>query len=709
MITFNFAKTPITQIADSIIIDASNRGASDIHMDPRENGLMIRYRVDGDLTDYAYIPKVYERNLATRIKLMGGMNITESRLPQDGAIKGKFGGKDLDMRVSSLPTNEGEKIVIRILDYTRSLSGLGNLGFNKENYQKLLRMIGNPNGIILVTGATGSGKSTTVYSVLQVLNREETNIITVEDPIEMNIEGMNQVQVNSDIGLDFAVVLRSILRQDPNVILIGEIRDSETAQIAVRASITGHLVLSTIHTNNSLSTIERLLDMNVERYLLSSAISGIISQRLAKMLCPKCRRKVKVNPYERKVFKLALDKDVEEIYAANPNGCKECHKGYKGRVAIQEVLEVDDKIRSVINGTGDEKDGLRKLVYGTGNVITLLQDALGKVLTGETSFEEVYRIIEVDNDIDDSCLATGKNPEELRQLQKELDEEAKRRAKEEEEKKLLAAKKATEKEQKRLNALQPKASNNQQQNPKLIMKSLTEDEEDNNHLVKIPVLLKTKRKYSKLFFPNPLIKLEKNNIYSKKFFPRKLDVLLAKDDDLLNIDISKTPETKQKPQKEIKKTASKEKKKETKEKVVKSKKTEKKIEKVYSENLIPRELKKVKLIDNNNKKDITEYYNIKDKTKKEDIIIKNIDYKKIVEDLQKAYNLKPTKNKKSKLNKTEIKNVYKSLDKLNETYGLPTSYILNKDLKYITPKISLNTKGKNKNKHKFNINNMVFK
>lgn len=419
MVTFDFNKTPITQIADAIIIDASNRGASDIHLDPRENGIMTRIRVDGDLVDYAYIPKMYERNLTTRIKLMSNMNITENRLPQDGAIKGKFGDKDLDMRVSCLPTNEGEKIVIRILDYSRSLSGLDKLGFNQENYQKLLRMIGNPNGIILITGATGSGKSTTVYSILQALNKEETNIITVEDPIEMNIEGMNQVQVNSEIGLDFAVVLRSILRQDPNVILIGEIRDSETAQIAVRASITGHLVLSTIHTNNSLSTIERLLDMNVERYLLSSALAGIISQRLAKMLCPKCRIKRKTTPYEKKVFHLAMNKDVDEIYDANHNGCDYCHKGYRGRIAIQEVLEITDHIKSTINSSNTNSDKLRELVYGSGNVITLLQDGLGKVLNGFTTFEEIYRIIEIDNDIEDSCFAEEKKEEEQKQKEKE--------------------------------------------------------------------------------------------------------------------------------------------------------------------------------------------------------------------------------------------------------------------------------------------------
>ena len=264
-------------------------------------------------------------------------------------------------------------------------------------------MIAAPNGIILVTGATGSGKSTTTYSILQVLNKERTNIITVEDPIEMNIEGMNQVQVNSEIGLDFATVLRSILRQDPNVILIGEIRDSETAKIAVRASITGHLVLSTLHTNNSLSTIERLLDMDVERYLLSTALTGIISQRLAKTVCTSCRKKRPTTPYEKKVFKLALKKDIEEIYDANHDGCPKCNKGYHGRIAIQEVLEIDDDIRNILANPNVRKEDLKRLVYGSGNVITLLQDGLQKILEGFTTFEEIYRIIEIDNDINDSC------------------------------------------------------------------------------------------------------------------------------------------------------------------------------------------------------------------------------------------------------------------------------------------------------------------
>ena len=397
MVSFDFVKTPITQVADYIIIAASKKGTSDIHFDPREDGLMVRFRIDGDLQDYTLVPKSYEKNLTTRLKLLANMNITETRLPQDGAIKGEFGGEYLDMRVSCLPVSEGEKIVIRILDYTRSLQGIDSLGFNEKNLEKIKRMMRVPNGIILTTGATGSGKSTTTYSILQGLNNPETNIITVEDPIEMNIQGINQVQVNAEIGMTFAAALRSILRQDPNVILIGEIRDSETAQIAVRASITGHLVISTIHTNNSLATIERLLDMDVERYLLSTALTGIISQRLAKQLCEHCRYQRETTQYEKKVFKRFMGKTVNTIWAANEEGCENCRKGYHGRIAIQEVLELDDEIRAAISNEHLEKDDLAKMVYTT-KTITMLQDALGKALDGITSFEEVYRCIEIESE-----------------------------------------------------------------------------------------------------------------------------------------------------------------------------------------------------------------------------------------------------------------------------------------------------------------------
>lgn len=264
---FDFQNTPIVDVVNEILIDSAKRGASDIHFDPREDCLLIRIRIDGDLIDYSEVPLSVKDYLITRIKTISKMNITESRRPQDGAIKATLGGLDLDLRVSSLPVSGGEKVVIRILDYSLSMAGLSELGFTEDNYKKLLEMISVPNGIILVTGATGSGKSTTVYSILEHLNKPTTNIITVEDPIEMDIKGINQVQVNSGIGLTFASALRSILRQDPNIIMIGEIRDSETAKIAVRASVTGHLVLSTVHTNNSLNTIERLIDMDVPRYL----------------------------------------------------------------------------------------------------------------------------------------------------------------------------------------------------------------------------------------------------------------------------------------------------------------------------------------------------------------------------------------------------------------------------------------------------------
>jgi len=401
MVEYDLHHIPIVDIVNQIILYAAQHNASDIHMDPREDSLIIRMRMDGQLRDHTLIPKEYERNLVTRVKLISNMNITETRLPQDGAIKGRIEGKDLDMRVSALPTNEGEKVVIRILDFTKSLTGMDSLGFSKRNFKLVEKMMAVPNGIILVTGATGSGKSTTTYSMLQALNKEETNIITVEDPIEMNIEGINQVQVNSDIGLTFAAVLRSILRQDPNIILIGEIRDSETAQIAVRASITGHLVLSTIHTNDSLSTIERLLDMDVERYLLSSALTGIISQKLVRTLCPDCRRKRPVTPYEEHFFRRLLNKYVSEIY--EPVGCEHCNHGFKGRMAVHEVLYITDHLRDVISDPNIDKEELRKIVYN-GGVTTLLQDALEKVIEGHTTFNEVVRIVEVDADLEKSVV-----------------------------------------------------------------------------------------------------------------------------------------------------------------------------------------------------------------------------------------------------------------------------------------------------------------
>ena len=398
MLEYDFKNQEIADIVNTMIIYAVSQKASDIHFDPFEEGMKVRFRIDGILQIHTIVPLVYMRNLVTRIKLISNMNITESRLPQDGAIKGSINGIDLDMRVSTLNTNLGEKVVIRILDYTKSSDGLESLGFSTDNLEKVKKMIQVPNGIILITGATGSGKSTTTYTMLKTLNTEDVNIITVEDPIEMNIEGVNQVQVNSEIGLTFGRVLRSILRQDPNIILIGEIRETETAQIAVRASITGHLVLSTIHTNNSLSTIERLLDMEVERYLLSSAITGIISQKLARRICQHCKVERETTAYEKEVFKETLGKDVTKILDHGP-GCEHCRNGYSGRIAIQEVLLINDEIRNAINNENIAREDLKKMVY-TKDVTTLLQDGLNKVLEGITSFEEIYKLIEIDNELD---------------------------------------------------------------------------------------------------------------------------------------------------------------------------------------------------------------------------------------------------------------------------------------------------------------------
>ena len=391
---FDFEHTPIVDIVNEILVDASSRGASDIHFDPKDNVLQIRIRIDGELINYATVPEEYVKNLITRIKIISGMNITESRLPQDGAIKGVVKDIELDLRVSSINTNKGEKIVIRILDYTLSINGIEQLGFSDYNYKKVIEMINEPNGIILVTGATGTGKTTTVYSMLQRLSNETTNIMSIEDPVEMDIENVNQIQVNADIGLTFATALRSILRQDPNIIMIGEIRDSETATIAIRASVTGHLVLSTLHTNDSLSTIERLLDMDVEKYLLAEALEGIISQRLARKLCPHCRKLRKTTTYEKELIKKVLNIDVEEIYEAV--GCEHCNHGYKGRIAFQEVLKIDQKIQDALS-MNIRKDKLRNLVYNE-EVITLLQDGMIKVLRGDTTIEELLRLVEFEDD-----------------------------------------------------------------------------------------------------------------------------------------------------------------------------------------------------------------------------------------------------------------------------------------------------------------------
>lgn len=380
------ATAPIVKLINSIIEQAMRSKASDIHIEPSANDIRVRFRVDGDLNEIMVLPRSNLSAIVTRIKIIGKMDIAEKRIPQDGRVEMKFNDNEVDLRISSLPTVYGEKVVIRILDKSNFNFTKEGLGFSEGDLEKLNRMIAQPYGMMLVTGPTGSGKSTTLYTVLRELNVPSKNVITVEDPVEYKLKGINQVQVNPKAGLTFASGLRSILRQDPDTIMIGEIRDAETAEIAVRAAITGHLVLSTLHTNDSPSTVARLIDMGLEPYLVSSAIIGIISQRLVKVLCPKCKEKYEASDSEKRM--MGIDEE-NEVTLYKPVGCNACNKGYRGRAAVHEVMLVNESIRKLINREANTDD-IRKQALDDG-MRTLLQSATDLALKGKTSFEEIMR------------------------------------------------------------------------------------------------------------------------------------------------------------------------------------------------------------------------------------------------------------------------------------------------------------------------------
>ncbi len=377
---------PIVKLINSIIEQAMRGKASDIHIEPSNNDIRVRFRIDGDLKEIMTLPKSNLSAIVTRVKIIGRMDIAEKRIPQDGRVEMKFNDNEIDLRISTLPTVYGEKIVIRILDKSNFNFTKEGLGFSKDNLDKLNKMIAQPYGMLLVTGPTGSGKSTTLYTILRELNVQTKNVITVEDPVEYKLKGINQIQVNVKAGLTFAAGLRSILRQDPDTIMIGEIRDSETAEIAVRAAITGHLVLSTLHTNDSPSTIARLIDMGLEPYLVSSAVIGIISQRLVKLLCPKCKEKYEASDSEKRILGINGEKDAI-LY--KPVGCNSCNNGYRGRAAVHEVMLVNENIRRLIN-KGANTDDIRRSALEDG-MSTLLQSAADLALKGDTSFEEIMR------------------------------------------------------------------------------------------------------------------------------------------------------------------------------------------------------------------------------------------------------------------------------------------------------------------------------
>lgn len=378
-------KAPVIKLVNTILYEAMKTRASDIHIEPYEKTLKIRYRIDGILYDAPSPPKHVQAALISRIKIQSGLNIAESRLPQDGRFNITAGDRKLDLRVSSLPTAFGERVVMRLLDKSRSVFNLTELGFLEDTLQVFSKLLENPYGIILVTGPTGSGKSTTLYSALTSISTTEKNIITVEDPIENQIKNVCQMQVKPQIGLTFAEGLRSILRQDPDVIMVGEIRDHETAEIAVQASLTGHLVFSTLHTNDSSGAVTRLIDMGVEPYLISSSVIGILAQRLVRVICPQCKTPQQVPENLQKEYQLTQ----KVVHVGS--GCESCRStGYRGRIGIFELLTVTDSVRELV--TARTPSGVIKSHCVERGMSTLRQDGFRKVDRGITTIEEVARV-----------------------------------------------------------------------------------------------------------------------------------------------------------------------------------------------------------------------------------------------------------------------------------------------------------------------------
>ena len=386
---------PIIKLVNGILSQAVKDRASDIHIEVFERDMVVRFRVDGMLYDVLSPPKRFQSAISTRVKVMSGLNIAEKRLPQDGRIRLRIAGRDIDIRVSTIPTAFGERIVLRLLDRAQAAVdiNLDHLGFSGENLRKLGRLIRQSHGIILATGPTGSGKSTTLYACLSRINSPEKNIITIEDPIEYQLRGVGQMQVNPKIDLTFANGLRSILRQDPDVIMVGEIRDSETAEIAIQAALTGHLVFSTLHTNDSFGAITRLLDFGIEPFLVSSSILAVLAQRLVRRLCPDCKEPY--TPSAAELGRIGLNaSDLHgKLYVAK--GCKNCRNtGYKGRLAIQELMMMEDETRALVM---QNSDGATLRRHATGKGMKLLrEDGADRVQAGETTIEELLRVTQED-------------------------------------------------------------------------------------------------------------------------------------------------------------------------------------------------------------------------------------------------------------------------------------------------------------------------
>ena len=385
-------EAPIIRIAYTVIQQAISDGASDIHVEPDKRSVRIRYRIDGVLHEVMPLPKYIEKPLTSRFKIMSDMNIAERRIPQDGRIPVTLAGKDYDLRVSCLPTVNGEKIVMRILDKSSVLLGLNKLGFSPEVQAQVEELVAQPNGMFLSTGPTGSGKTTTQYSVLHKLNSVEKNIITIEDPVEYQLSGIAQVQVNKKAGLNFANALASFLRQDPDIIMVGEMRNLETGEIAVEASLTGHLVLSTLHTNDAPSAVTRMVDMGVEPYLISATVVGVLAQRLARKICSKCKAPYQVPATELRRFGFKPKDANEMVTLYRGEGCDVCrHTGFKGRLGVYELMRMNDEIRELVVRRAPLAD-VREAAKANG-MHELKDDGLDKVLQGITTPDEVMRVV----------------------------------------------------------------------------------------------------------------------------------------------------------------------------------------------------------------------------------------------------------------------------------------------------------------------------
>ncbi|MEL7491298.1 MAG: type II secretion system ATPase GspE [Pseudomonadota bacterium] len=384
---------PIIRLINALIAEAVKTKASDIHVEPYEKSLSIRLRIDGVLREVLSLPARMTPVLTSRVKVMSRLDIAEKRVPQDGRISISLGGKNVDVRVSTLPARFGERIVMRILDKEEARLDLDSLGMPADMLERLRTALKRPNGVILVTGPTGSGKTTTLYGALTLLNDPSRNILTVEDPVEYAIDGVGQTQINPKVGMTFATGLRAILRQDPDIVMVGEIRDGETAEIAIQASLTGHLVLSTVHTNSAIGAITRLRDMGVEPFLLSSTVAAVLAQRLVRRLCPSCKEPHAPDAAERALLDID-DNDPIQIY--RPKGCGRCgQSGYEGRVGVYEIAVVDDKLRRLIHDNAGEQE-MSAHAFRTAD--SLAQCGFRHVKNGVTSVEEVLRVISQDED-----------------------------------------------------------------------------------------------------------------------------------------------------------------------------------------------------------------------------------------------------------------------------------------------------------------------